>query len=146
MRRRLPPQRDNNIRGQVSSVTSSLHSNLLSNIRQHIRKIIFYDVFTFAAVFLAALFNSLTQRSIIFNIVIGVTLFLKVLIGAFFYNQKTIGALRTYFLARYFYNFAVVCPVWIVLRSLTVTYLPNYIITGCIIVALEIIIGCLYVK
>lgn len=91
---------NNNIRSQVGSyyaggpqgiMKSGASSKRITNVRQHIRKIAFYDVFAFIIVFLAALFKSLSSRSIIFNITIGVAMFLKVLIGAYFYNERHLG-------------------------------------------------------
>jgi hypothetical protein len=97
--------------------------NQLTKIRTHIRKITFYDVFGFAAVFLGSLFNSLSQRSMVFNVVLGVVMLIKVLLGIPFYNKRTMSSLRIYFIMRYMYNAMIICPTLILLRFFTSTYL-----------------------
>jgi hypothetical protein len=89
----------NNIRGMVTEwggVRISRSSNAksrrckplpLTKIRQHMRKITFYDVFAFTAIFLSSLFNSLSPRSLLSNLIIGLVLLLKVFLGIFFYNK-----------------------------------------------------------
>ena len=106
-----------------ASFFTFLSESKLTNIRQHIRKLTFADVFAFVVIFFAALFNSLSQRSIIFNITIGAVLILKVVMGTIFYNQKAIGSLRTYFIARYAFNTFIVCPVFVIMRVITRTQL-----------------------
>ena len=118
----------------------------LTNIRVHIRKIIFIDVFSFVVIFLAALFNSLASRSIIFDIVIGVTMLFKVFIGACFYSKRTLGSVRCYFISRYCYNVIIVCPVFVIMRKLTNTYLPNYFLAGGILLFIETTVGLYYVR
>lgn len=108
------------------------------------RKITFYDVFGFTAIFLAALFNSLSPRSLIFNLVIGLVMLLKVFIGIGFYNKNTLSSIRSYLIARYIYNIVVICPTYILLRYFTSAYLPNYFYTGGILCAIEILIAALY--
>ena len=121
--------RQNNIRGMIGNVYNHgmIHTrhkhNQLTKIRSHIRKITFYDVFGFAAVFLGSLFNSLSQRSMVFNVVLGVVMLIKVLLGIPFYNKRTMSSLRTYFIVRYIYNAVIICPTLILLRYFTRTYL-----------------------
>ncbi len=146
----------NNIRGMVSEwggVRISRSSNSktrrcapvpLVKVRQHMRKITFYDVFTFATIFLAALFNSLSPRSLVFNLVIGLVLLIKVFIGIFFYNKNTLSSIRTYLITRYLYNVLIICPTYAVLRFFTLTFLPNYFYTGGILCVIELLIAALY--
>lgn len=108
------------------------------------RKITFYDVFTFATIFLAALFNSLSPRSLVFNLVIGLVLLIKVFIGIFFYNKNTLSSIRTYLLTRYLYNVLVICPTYAVLRIFTFSFLPNYFYTGGILCVIELLIAAVY--
>jgi hypothetical protein len=115
-------------------------------VRQHIRKVTCYDVFAFIIIFLAALFKSLTQRSIIFNITIGITMLLKVFIGIPFYNKSTLSSMRSYFIARYAYNAFVVCPVYIALHVLTQTFLQNYFLTGGLLLVFELVIAFVYIR
>ncbi|TNV80142.1 hypothetical protein FGO68_gene11995 [Halteria grandinella] len=147
---------NNNIRGQVGNyygaagggtafIGKGLTSKRLKNVRQHIRKIAFYDVFAFIIIFLGALFKSLSQRSIVFNITIGVTMLLKVLIASWFYNDRHISRLRTYFICRYAYNIFVFCPVMVIMRSITHTYLQNYFLAGGLLFVTEIAIGTFYI-
>lgn len=148
---------NNNIRGMVSewggmrisrnptnTKTRRCVPVPLNKIRQHMRKITFYDVFAFTAVFLAALFNSLSPRSLIFNLVIGLIMLLKVFIGIGFYNKNTLSSIRSYLIARYIYNIVVICPTHVLLRYFTSAYLPNYFYTGVILLAIEVLIAALY--
>lgn len=80
-----------------------------------------------------------------FNITIGVVMFLKVFISIGFYNDRHIGRLRTYFIWRYVYNVVVVCPVMAALRRLTHTYLQNYFLVGGLLFITEITIGLFYI-
>ena len=118
----------------------------LTQVRSHIRKITFFDVFAFAAIFLVSLFNSLTERSLVFNIVIGATMILKVLLGIPFYDKRTLGSLRTYFILRYLFNLIIFCPVLILLRSFTSSYLLNYLYAGSILLVFEVLIGLFYLR
>lgn len=108
------------------------------------RKITFYDVFAFAAIFLAALFNSLSPRSLIFNLIIGLVMLLKVFIGIFYYNKNTLSSIRTYLFARYLYNVLVICPTYALLRFFTRAFLPNYFYTGGILCVIELLIAAMY--
>ena len=146
----------NNIRGMVSewgglrvnrhgSAKSAGCSTIpLPKIRQHIRKITFYDVFGFAAMFLSALFNSLSPRSLVFNLIIGLLTLIKVFIGIAFYNKSSLTALRSYLIARYLYNIFVICPAYALLRYLTHAYLQNYLYTGGILCLIELFIVVFY--
>jgi hypothetical protein len=147
----------NNIRGQVSNSTGGVIGTFgkagkaskeakLKNVRQHIRKMPFYDVFIFIIIFLTVLFRSLENRSIVFNVTVGITLFLKVFLAAFFYRQKTLGAFRVYFLSRYAYNLCVFCPILVGLKRITVTYMENYFIAGGLLLGLELALGGAYMR
>lgn len=116
----------------------------LTKIRSHMRKITFYDVFTFTAIFLSALFNSLSSRSLIFNLLIGLVTLLKVFIGIAYYNKNTLSSIRSYLIARYIYNIVVICPTYVLLRIFTSTFLPNYFYTGAILCIVELLIAALY--
>lgn len=71
---------------------------------------------------------------------------LKVFIGIYFYNMSTLSALRSYFIARYTYNFLIICPVHVALHIITKTFLPNFFLTLGLLMVLELIIGSCYVK
>jgi hypothetical protein len=101
-------------------------------------------VFAFAAIFMAGLFNSLNSRSLLFNLVVGGIMLLKVFLGFPFYNRKTLASLRSYLILRYAYNLFFVCPCYALLRYFTETYLPNYLYTGGILCVIEICIAGLY--
>ncbi len=73
-------------------------------------------------------------------------MFAKVLVGIPFYNKTTIGYLRSYFLSRYAYNALVVCPVLVLLRAFTNSFLGNFFYTGTILCTFEIVITILYAK
>ena len=148
---------NNNIRGMVSewggvrmtrNTTNSKTRRCvpipLVKIRQHMRKITFYDVFAFTAIFLTALFNSLSPRSLISNLVIGLVMLLKVFIGVAFYNKNTLSSIRTYLFARYIYNIVVICPTYVLLRYFTSAYIANYFYTGGILCAIELLIATFY--
>jgi hypothetical protein len=70
----------------------------------------------------------------------------KVFIGIYFYNKNTLSALRTYFIARYVYNTLIVCPLFAILHALTETFIPNFFLTGGLILMFEFILGMLYIR
>jgi hypothetical protein len=94
--------------------------------------------------FLSALFNSLSPRSLVFNLIIGLLTLIKVFIGIPFYNKSTLTALRSYLIARYLFNIFVICPSYVLLRYLTHAYLQNYLYTGGILCLIEIFIVLFY--
>ena len=96
--------------------------------------------------FLASLFNSLNQRSMIFNVAIGVVMLLKVILGVPFYNKRTMASLRCYFVTRFTFNIVIVCPTFVLLRYFTNTYLLNYFVTGAILLIFEILISLFYAR
>jgi hypothetical protein len=69
---------------------------------------------------------------------------LKVFIGIGFYNKNTLSSIRSYLIARYFYNIVVICPTYVLLRFYTSAFLPNYFYTGGILCGIEILIAALY--
>ena len=103
-------------------------------------------MFGFAIVFLASLFNSLNPRSMMFNIVIGVVMLVKVVLGVPFYNKRTMSSLRCYFALRYLYNVVIVCPALVLLRYFTNTFLENFFVAGGILTLFELIIGVFYIR
>jgi len=91
----------------------------LTNVRQQIRKIFFADVFFFVVIFFAVLFNSLSTRSIVFDVVVGILLAAKCLLCIVFDRERTVGALRSYFIARYAFDAFLICPALVILRAET---------------------------
>lgn len=82
----------------------------------------------------------------IFNVVMGVIMLFKVIIGAPFYNKRFIKDIRCYFINRYLFNLLIICPAMILLRYFTRTYLENYFLVGAILLIFEILIGLFYIR
>lgn len=74
---------------------------------------------SFIIIFFSVLFNSLTTRSIVLDIVVGLLVVVKCGLGCFFYDYKTVGALRSYFIARYAYDAFLICPALVILKATT---------------------------
>jgi hypothetical protein len=103
-------------------------------------------VFTFAAIFFTIFFASLTQRSILYNIFVSLSLLIKVLLGIYFYSRNSTRSLRLYFLLRYLYNALVVLPIIVIFKFYSPTYTLNYFMTIGILLISEIIITAVYCK
>lgn len=134
-------QSNNNIRSQVSQNAESVY-----RVTPFPKRVTFFDVFTFAIISAAIFFNSLTQRSIIFNVVIAIALLAKVLLGSCFYKTNTSRALRLYFMFRYLYNICIIYPLIILLKYKTGTYSVNHFIAGGVLLVCELVITLIYIK
>ncbi|CDW76083.1 UNKNOWN [Stylonychia lemnae] len=106
----------------------------------------FFDIFTFGVIAAAIFFNSLTARSIIFNVSISAALLLKVFIGVYFYKRNNARSLRLYFMFRFLYNVLVIYPLIAVLKFFTGVYVMNNFIAGGILALFELIITGIYMK
>eukprot|EP00347_Sterkiella_histriomuscorum_P022349 403330794 len=133
-------QSEDNSRGSMQTAES------IKKAQPQTKRVAFFDVLTFGVVACVIFFNNLTQRSIIFNVVLSGALLVKVLIGVFFYQYNNVRSLRLYFLWRYIYNIFVIYPLIVILRYFTATYVLNYFLAGGITLLFEVIILLCYLK
>ena len=106
----------------------------------------FYDVFSFIVLACAIFFTSLSKRSLLFNVIISLSMLIKISLGGFFYRRNTSRSLRLYFMFRYIYNMVVIYPLVIIFKVFSATYLISYFVAGGALLLLELIITAIYCR
>ena len=106
----------------------------------------FYDVFAFIVLACAIFFTSLSKRSLLFNVIISLSMLIKISLGGFFYRRNTSRSLRLYFMFRYIYNLMVIYPLVIIFKIFSATYLISYFVAGGVLLFLELIITAIYCR
>ena len=109
-----------------------------------LKVIALFDSIIFLIVFVGMFVLKFEQRTVIYDIYIGVALFGKILLGLIWYGQKSLKQLRVYMAWRYLYNAGLLGVPTVLFDYFSRSYPLNYLVVLAAVAVSELIMLLVY--